>query len=50
MGATRRSVLERTVEVRTALEVYLAQDASELGRAVALKIRCREKVNYEINT
>ena len=29
-------------------EVYLAQDTSELGRAVALKIRCREKVNYDI--
>ena len=29
--------------------IHLAQDTSELGRAVALKIRCREKVNYDIN-
>ena len=50
VGSTRRAVLERTIEVWTALEVYLAQDTSELGRAVALKICCREKVNYEINT
>jgi hypothetical protein len=29
--------------------VNLAQDTSELGRAVSLKIRCREKVNDDIN-